>query len=63
MSIAERIIEFLFDILNFIFEILEFNGEDIENIIRRIIQDQKRGRKIIALIEFNKSTDYNEQAC
>ena len=63
MAIAERIMDLLFDILNFIFEILELDSENIEKLIRRILQDEKSGKKIIDMMEYDKSRKNSKQAC
>ncbi len=53
-TIAERIIELMYEILDFIFEYLGLGTEDLESYMEKIFQNEEQATKIINLIDHVK---------
>lgn len=55
-TIAERILEFMYEILDFIFGYLGLSTEDLEDYMEKLFQNEEQATKIINLIDSLKNT-------
>ena len=59
-TIAERIIELMYEILDFIFQYLGLTTDKLEEYMEKIFQDDEKAAKIINLIEYAKMQQKQE---